>query len=37
MSSPRNKVKKEEKELKEKDEDNSTDVGPAITESYKEI
>jgi hypothetical protein len=37
MSSPRKKVKKEEKELKENDKENPTDVGPAITESYKEI
>jgi hypothetical protein len=37
MSSPRKKVKKEEKELKEKDKENPTDVGPGSTESYKEI
>jgi hypothetical protein len=37
MSSPRKKVKKEEKELKENDKENPTDVGLVITESYKEI
>jgi hypothetical protein len=37
MSSRRKKVKKEEKELKENDKENPTDVGPGITESYKEI
>jgi hypothetical protein len=37
MSSPRKKVKKEEKELKEKDKEDPTDVGPEITDSYKEI
>jgi hypothetical protein len=36
MSSPR-KVEKEEKELKENDKENPTDVGPEITDSYKEI
>jgi hypothetical protein len=37
MSSPRKKVKKEEKELKEKDKENPTDVGPGIAGSYKKI
>jgi hypothetical protein len=35
MSSPRKEAKKEDKELKD-DEENPTNIGPGITESYEE-
>jgi|GEM_PF-2068549 len=37
MSSPRKEIKKEDKELKDEDEENPTNVGPGITESYEEV
>jgi hypothetical protein len=36
MPSPRKEVRKQDKELKENDE-NPTNVGPGITESYEEV
>jgi hypothetical protein len=35
MSSPRKEVKKEKEELKDKDKENPTNIGPGITESYE--
>ena len=35
MSSPRKEVKKEDKGLKDKDEENPTNIGPGVTESYE--